>query len=64
MPADFLTKWIPRAKFEQSVVYATNSDNAPRTRTNDTEHDSSIVYTSTEQTASLARASLAWGECR
>ena len=28
MPADFLTKWIPRAKFEHSVAYATNSTNA------------------------------------
>ena len=27
MPADFLTKWIPRAKFENSVTYATNSTN-------------------------------------
>ena len=25
MPADFLTKWIPLAKLEKSIVYATNS---------------------------------------
>ena len=25
MPADFLTKWIPGAKLERSVAYATNS---------------------------------------
>ena len=25
MPADFLTKWIPAKKLEQSVRYATNS---------------------------------------
>ena len=25
MPADFLTKWIPAAKFKTSIAYATNS---------------------------------------
>ena len=25
MPADFLTKWIPREKLERSIAYATNS---------------------------------------
>ena len=25
MPADFLTKWIPAAKFKASITYATNS---------------------------------------
>ena len=25
MPADFLTKWIPQAKLDKSVAYATNS---------------------------------------
>ena len=28
MPADFLTKWVPRAKLEASVARATNSRNA------------------------------------
>ena len=28
MPADFLTKWIPRAKLEQSLRYACNSHGA------------------------------------
>ena len=27
MPADFLTKWIPRTKLEESLQYATNSFN-------------------------------------
>ena len=25
MPADFLTKWIPAAKFATSIAYVTNS---------------------------------------
>ena len=29
-PADFLTKWIPTAKLEKSLAYATNGRNAPR----------------------------------
>jgi hypothetical protein len=29
MPADFLTKWIPRAKFEASILYAANSTSTP-----------------------------------
>ena len=28
MPADFLTKWVPRAKLEASIARATNSRNA------------------------------------
>ena len=27
MPADFLTKWIPLAKLDQSVIYATGAHN-------------------------------------
>ena len=27
MPADFLTKWIPIVKLDQSVVYATGAHN-------------------------------------
>ena len=30
MPADYLTKWVGRAKVNQSVAYATNSRNAVR----------------------------------
>ena len=30
MPADFLTKWIPAAKLDKSVAYATNSRVARR----------------------------------
>ena len=26
-PSDFLTKWVPKAKMESSVRFATNSDN-------------------------------------
>ena len=35
MPADFLTKWLARAKVEKSVVHATNSraSGAPQTST-------------------------------
>ena len=27
MPADFLTKWIPIAKLDQSIIYATGAHN-------------------------------------
>ena len=30
MPADFLTKWIPRAKLEKSIRYATNAHGLTR----------------------------------
>jgi hypothetical protein len=30
MPADFLTKWIGKSKFETSIQYATNSRSRAR----------------------------------
>jgi hypothetical protein len=28
MPADFLTKWLPKGKYEASIEYATNASEA------------------------------------
>ena len=36
MPADYLTKWIGKAKVNKSIAYATNSRNAVKLAGGDT----------------------------
>ena len=66
MPADFLTKWIPRAKLEHSLRYACNSHGALTGSLTDQPSNTPLVGNTSDHRRSDEQSSSPeshWGEC-
>ena len=61
MPADFLTKWIPRAKLEQSLRYACNSHGALTESLTDQPSSNTSDHRRSDEQSSSPESH--WGEC-